>query len=65
MEFGAKKYDRKNWAKVDDKERYIAAPLRHILAYQQGEKLDKESGISHLAHAICSLLFLLELDNKS
>jgi len=64
MEFGAKKYDRKNWSKVDDKERYISAPLRHILAYQQGEKIDPESGKNHLAHAICSLLFLLEIENN-
>ncbi len=62
MEFGAKKYDRGNWSKVDDKERYIAAPLRHLLAYKQGEKIDPESGKSHLAHAVCSLLFLLELE---
>ena len=62
MEFGAKKYSRGNWTKVDDKERYIAAPLRHLLAYQQGEKIDPESGKNHLAHAICSLLFLLELE---
>ena len=62
MEFGAKKYSRKNWNKVDDKERYIAAPLRHLLAYSKGEKIDPESNKSHLAHAICSLLFLLEID---
>lgn len=63
MEFGAKKYDRKNWSKVDDKERYVAATLRHLLAYHQDEKIDPESGKPHLAHAICSLLFLLEVDN--
>lgn len=65
MEFGAKKYDRKNWSKVDDKERYIAATLRHLLAYHQGEKIDPESGKPHLAHAICSLLFLSEIDSGS
>ena len=65
MEFGAKKYNRKNWNKVDDKERYIAAPLRHLLAYSKGVKIDPESNKSHLAHAICSLLFLLEIDNES
>jgi hypothetical protein len=31
---------------------------RHIEAHQSGEKFDKESGQSHLDHAICDLLFL-------
>ena len=65
MQYGANKYSRKNWDKVDDKERYISATYRHLmLGYQQGEAIDKESGLSHLAHAICSLLFLLELDKR-
>lgn len=61
MAYGAAKYDRKNWAKCDDPERYISATLRHIAAYQGGEKIDPESGMSHLAHAVCSLLFLEEM----
>jgi hypothetical protein len=68
MEFGAEKYDRKNWSLVDDKERYLSAPLRHImLGYAQGEQLDSESNLHHIAHAVTSLLFLLEIelrDNK-
>ena len=61
MAYGAVKYDRKNWAKCDDPERYVSATLRHIAAYQSGEKIDPESGMSHLAHAVCSLLFLEEM----
>lgn len=61
LEYGAAKYDHKNWAKCDDPERYIAAALRHISAYHNGEKIDPESGYSHLAHAVCSLLFLEEI----
>ena len=63
MEYGANKYSRMNWSKVDNTERYIAATYRHLmLGYTQGEKLDDESNLSHLAHAVCSLLFLLEIE---
>lgn len=63
MNYGATKYDRKNWAKVDDKRRYISASMRHLLAYSKGEQLD-ESGYHHLAHSVCSLMFLLELEKN-
>ena len=62
MRYGAEKYDRKNWSKCDDKERYVSATLRHLLAYQRGELVDEESGSLHLAHAITSLMFLNEID---
>ena len=64
LEYGAAKYDRKNWAKCDDPERYMAAALRHLTAYHNCEILDPESGRSHLAHAICSLLFLEEMRSE-
>ena len=63
LTYGAKKYDRFNWEKVESR-RYQAAALRHISAYMQGEKIDPESGVNHLAHAICSLLFLTDFDLK-
>ena len=63
LTYGAKKYDRFNWEKVESR-RYQAAALRHISAYMQGEKIDPESGVNHLAHAICSILFLTDFDLK-
>ena len=58
---GAKKYERHNWLFVSDhKRRYYNAAMRHIQAYRKGEKADHETGLSHLAHAICCLMFLLE-----
>jgi hypothetical protein len=60
--FGAKKYGPNNWQHVNNgKERYYAALMRHIVAYRQGELVDSESGLSHLAHAMCNLIFLSEL----
>lgn len=60
LEFGAKKYARDNWQKVPNAERrYSAAALRHLIAREQGEKNDPESGLPHLAHAGCCILFAL------
>lgn len=60
LEYGAQKYGRDNWQRVEDGERrYCAAALRHLLAHAYGERLDPESGLPHLAHAACSVLFAL------
>lgn len=58
--FGAKKYGDDNWRKVERaRGRYLAAAFRHIIAWQQGESDDPESGAHHLAHAVCCLMFLM------
>jgi len=63
LEFGAKKYAPGNWKTVPDaRTRYFDAAIRHVTAWWGGEKNDSESGLPHLAHAICCLLFLLWLD---
>ncbi len=66
LEFGAKKYkENRNWQRVENgKDRYKDAAMRHQLAFGDGERLDPETKINHLAHAICSLLFALWFDNK-
>jgi len=61
LEFGAKKYGRDNWRKGGDINRFIDAALRHIMAYNEGEDLDPESKLPHMAHAGCNILFALEL----
>jgi hypothetical protein len=63
LTFGAQKYERDNWQKVpDSKRRYFDALQRHVWAWKQGEQFDEESGIHHLAHAMCCLMFLYEHD---
>ena len=65
LTFGAEKYGRDNWRQVENAEsRYLDAALRHINAYQRGELADPESGESHLAHAVCSLMFMLEMQKR-
>lgn len=64
LEFGARKYARDNWKKVEA-ERYVKAAFRHLIAYQQGERSDQETGLSHLAHLGCCVLFLLSLEKNN
>jgi hypothetical protein len=62
LTFGAKKYGPNNWKQVQDGfDRYYSALMRHIVAYKNGELYDQESKLSHLAHAMCNLIFLSEL----
>ena len=62
---GAQKYAPDNWRKVPGgRRRYLDAALRHIAAWAMGERLDRDSGLPHLAHAACCVLFLLELDRE-
>lgn len=60
LEHGAGKYDEHNWRKGMKWSRLLSSSLRHITAFNEGEDLDPESGINHLAHAACGLMFLLE-----
>lgn len=63
---GAKKYARDNWKHVPNAEqRYQAAAFRHLTAYAKGERTDPETGLSHLAHAGCCLLFMLSLEARN
>jgi len=63
---GADKYDEtdklhdNNWREGMNWSRLMDAALRHIYAFKQGEDIDRDSGLSHLAHAVCSLMMLEE-----
>lgn len=64
LTFGAKKYAPENWRLIEKpKERYMDAAMRHINAHRQGEVFDPESGLPHLACAVTSLMFVLELSH--
>ncbi len=58
---GAEKYSENNWKYVDNgRDRYYSAALRHMIAWKKGEITDEDSGLPHLAHALCCLIFLNE-----
>jgi len=66
--FGAKKYASWNWANGIQYSRLYGAMLRHLTAWYSGEENDPESGKSHLYHAGCCLMMLIDtqenLDKK-
>jgi len=62
LQFGADKYAAHNWRKGFVWSRPLAAAMRHITAFNAGEDKDPESGLSHLAHAACCIMFLLEFE---
>lgn len=59
LAFGADKYGDWNWAAGFKWSRLYGAALRHLYAHMRGESKDPESGISHLTHCACNLLFLV------
>jgi hypothetical protein len=59
LDFGAKKYAAHNWRGGMKWSRLLSAMLRHTFAFIRGEDKDPETGLSHMAHAGCCVLFLL------
>ena len=58
---GAEKYGPYNWRETGVcATTYVAAIMRHLNAWRDGEDLDPESGISHIAHVACSCNILLD-----
>lgn len=64
LTYGASKYDDRNWEKGINYGRLIAATLRHLWAWIRGERNDPETGLHHLAHANCDILFLLTYEQR-
>ena len=56
--FGATKYSKDNWKKGQAITELLGSLFRHIIAFQNGEDLDEESGKSHIGHAMCNLMFI-------
>jgi hypothetical protein len=65
LAFGAQKYAEHNWRKGFVWSRPLSAAMRHITAFNDGEDKDPESGLSHLAHAACCIMFLLEFEKTN
>lgn len=61
LTFGATKYDAHNWRKGIEVSRLVGAALRHLFAFLRGEDLDPESGLPHVAHAMCNCMFILAM----
>lgn len=58
LKHGAKKYDDWNWSKGMSWLRVYGALQRHMLAWLSCNDYDDETGMLHLEHAACCLMFL-------
>jgi len=59
--FGAERYKAYNWRDTGVcATTYVSAIMRHLNAWRDGEDLDPESGISHIAHIASSCNILLD-----
>ena len=61
---GAEKYARDNWRKGTAYQRRMASAMRHMLAWIEGDDLDPESGLPHLAHAATNCMFLMNWQRR-
>jgi hypothetical protein len=58
--FGAKKYAAHNWRRGYEWSKSYDAVERHLAQWWEGEDLDPESGLCHLAHAGFHVFTLLD-----
>lgn len=64
LDYGAVKYAPRNWEKGMGWSRCFAACLRHLWLWWRGENCDSETGMSHLWHAGCCILFLIAYEMR-
>jgi len=63
LKFGASRYGEFNWRLSHvETATYISAIKRHLAAIHEGEWLDPESGLPHIAHVGASACILLDAD---
>lgn len=60
LTFGASKYADHNWREGFKWSRLYGALFRHIFDHLMGIDKDDETGLSHLDHAACCIMFLQE-----
>jgi hypothetical protein len=65
LAFGARKYGARNWERGMSWSRPFGAVLRHLWAWWRGEPADPETGMSHLWHAACCIMFLIEYERRT
>lgn len=62
---GAARYGERNWERGMAWSRCYAALHRHVSAWWEGESVDAETGLSHLDHALCCLMFLSAYEKRA
>lgn len=66
MAVGAAAHGDQGWKTlIDAEDRYFSAAMRHLVAWRGGDTIDGDSGYPHLAHVMCNIMFLSELDKMA
>ena len=67
MQLGASKYGAFNWRTGDKKllTTYLAAIMRHLIQKMNGEDIDSETGVDHLASIVSTSLIILDMEATS
>jgi hypothetical protein len=64
LTYGANKYAANNWMRGMSWTEAFGGVCRHLLAWFWGKDLDDESGLPHLHHAACGIMFLSYYSRK-
>lgn len=64
LAYGVVKYQARNWERGMSWGRCFGALMRHLWAWWGGERIDPESGLPHLGHAACCLMFLVAYEAR-
>lgn len=63
--YGDTKYKPDNWKYVPNgKKEFTKAAYRHLLQFVEGETMDQDSGLHHMAHVAANCMFILWLHFK-
>ena len=66
MAAGAAAHGDQGWKTlINAEDRYFSAAMRHLVAWRGGSITDGDSGFPHLAHVMCNIMFLSELDKMA
>jgi len=65
LRFGADKYADRNWEAGMRWGRCFGALMRHLWLWWSGKRDDLETGMPHLWHAACCLMFLIAYEERN
>jgi hypothetical protein len=64
LEFGAKKYEDRNWEKGMKWGKVVGSLLRHLTKWLMGQSFDEESKLPHTWHILTNAAFLVTYEER-